>query len=292
MPIATTEGENASPDDADVALWTRIPAATAMVISPVSYLSAVRTTLCDIMCTSNRAFAMDGNKIEALKPVFTAKLPYPKMRSGSVADIKQTPGFIGTGWQTVRINDIKSVKTNDLKRDRNQYFDKLAEEKALKDAARTKSAILIQRMFRGYSKRISMGRIKIFYSPKHKRRFVTSQINMQDDLCRLFAKLPLKPIDGLNLEPRSKTSRRKARFENAAAYRLQRFFARIVAMVKARRLVAVKKEQFVDKCARICTRAIRFMRTKLFTKKCMVLKANKTSVKIQCAFRTFRAKSM
>ena len=156
---------------------------------------------------------------------------------------------------------------------------------------RNKSAVKIQACYRGFRKRKFMNRIKSMYNPKRKPKFLPTQMNMHDDLCRMFALLKVKPILGLNLEPRSKTLRRKARFEDAAAFRLQRFFKMILQKKLAQRILALKREQRIDRSARIITRCIRYMRTKKFVKRCIETKRRKKALQLQCCFRAFQAKN-
>jgi hypothetical protein len=112
--------------------------------------------------------------------------------------------------------------------------------------------------------------------------------------------LNFAPIFGLTLEKSSKTSKRKKKIENAAAYRIQRFFAMILSRKKARRFMEDFKYHRKDNAAKTITRFVRygllssigsilfnnlkfyrFVRVKLFAKKCDVAKRQKVALVIQ-----------
>lgn len=113
---------------------------------------------------------------------------------------------------------------------------------------------------------------------------------MQDELCTLAAKLGLKPIDGLNLETRSKTSRRKEKIMNAAAFRLHRFFDMILKRSRARKRVFARREEIINSAAKIITRAVRYVKMKKFVKRCDNIKKQQMATKIQCRTRIFHAR--
>ena len=169
-------------------------ATKCMTMSPVSYLSSTRTTVSDIMCTVNRAFPLDGGDVKALRPLFKTNSPYQKKHRKPVAG-GQPIVYIGMGVEALNINNDKTKKkANDLKRDKTAYF----ENRSAENAAKICSAVLLQAAFRGFWRRKAMGRIKEPYIPKFKEKFNPSQANIRNELRRLFNKLSLKPLKGLN----------------------------------------------------------------------------------------------
>ncbi len=104
------------------------------------------------------------------------------------------------------------------------------------------------------------------YSRKRKVVVVLSQNELQDELCRMAATLSLSPIAGLSLEARSKTSRRRNRIENAAAFRLQKFFRMLYERSMARFVVDARKRDLIQRSAKIITKAVRYIKTKNFVK--------------------------
>ena len=259
-----------------------LPTRQGMTLSSTCYISSVRTTLCDIMCTVNASIPV--NMIpppDKLKPL-SAKLPYGK--SGQYNLKKKVKH--STLFQEMMMTENQHRIEKELRKDREEFFAQLRKEKQVIDIKRNEAAVKIQALYRGFR----MRRRPVEYTRRRKKRRVHSQNDMQDELCTLAAKLGLKPIDGLSLETRNKTSRRKERIMNAAAFRLHRFFAMILQRARARRRVEERKEEIINYCARIITRCVRYVKVKKFVKKCENVKRQQMAIKMQCRIRIFHAR--
>ncbi len=241
------------------------------------YVHSVRSTLCDIMCTINTHKSFEVQSSEAFSDSISASLPYKSSQVNSAAG--------ATRFQKLKISEIKHRKVDQLKRDRELYFNKLLVERYESNILRQSSAVKIQSLFRGYRKRPGM----CDYSRQKKIIAVMSQNEIQDELCRMAAGLHLNPIAGLSLEARSKTSRRKNRIENAAAFRLQKFFRMLYERSMARFVVDIRRLEIINRSAKTITKAVRYIKTKNFVKKCDVIKKNNKALKIQMRFRIFQA---
>lgn len=259
-----------------------VPTKQAMVVSNTCYVSSVRTTLCDIMCTVNASLLFNVPRpADSLKPL-TATLPYKTTKQQSIKKKVQNE----TLFQQMLNGENKQRMEKELKRDREVFFAELRKEKVEVEAKRNASATKIQALFRGYRKRRNPAK----YVRHKKRRKVHSQNDMQDELCTLAAKLGLKPIDGLSLETRSKTSRRKEKIMNAAAFRIHRFMDMIFQRSRALRRIEERRMEILNQCARIITRAVRYVKVKKFVKRCEIVKREQMVIKIQCRTRIFQAR--
>lgn len=243
-----------------------------MYMALPGYIATMRTTLCDIMCTRNTAFMIpDPMPKKESDQVISAAFPYTKPY-GLVG-----PVIGSTKFQKYKIGDIKQSKILNLKRDRDEYMSRLQQEKSHIEFKRRKAAILIQAIFRGFRRRKN----RCTYVPKRKPMVILSQTELQDDLCQKAADLKLSSIPGLNLEWRMKASKRKVKIDNAAAFRITRFFQMLFEKKKAQAVVAVKKIEYVDKKAKVITKAIRYMKTKNFVKRIDFMKREKSAVVMQ-----------
>jgi hypothetical protein len=258
-----------------------VPVKEPIAISNIKYVSSVRTTLCDIMCTVNASVNFNvPPPPDKLRPVM-AVFPYAAQNGKTLKAKVRDP----TLFQTLKLNENIQLLTVELKKDKEKYFQRLRDEKNSFDSLRNAKAVKIQALFRGYLKRRPTSYIR-----RRKRRIVHSQNDMQDELCTWAAGLGLKPIDGLSLETRSKTSRRKEKIMNAAAFRLHKFFDMILQRARARLRCAARREEIVEKCARVITRAVRYVKVRKFVKKCNTVKEQQSAVKIQCRARIFQAR--
>lgn len=258
-----------------------VPTAKPMDVTYPAYVQSQRTTLCDVMCTSNSAMPMMDlpTPPEKLRPLL-ATLPYEKIPL--VGPMKSS-----TKFQKFKVDGNKTRVIEELKKERLEFLEKIKSEKELLDMKKARAAIKIQATFRGYKIR----RKRRTYNPKRKFRGGLSQNEIQDELCKMAVDLKLKPIPGLNLEWRTKASKRKIRIENAAAYRIQRFFKMITARNLAKIVVQTKRMEFLNRQARIITRSIVYMKTKNFAKRVDAMKRERSAIKIQAQVRKFQAQA-
>jgi hypothetical protein len=262
--------------------WRLMPTRSAIPFAACTFVPALRTTLCDIQCTTNTPFPVDElpPPPDAIKQI-TATLPYDRPLAGLVGPMKCT-----TKFQKYKIDDSIVRKMAELKRDREVYFRKLQQEKAETMMRKNKAATKIQAAFRGYRSRPKKNR----YIPKRKPNVFLSHFELYDELCKMASDLNLNPIPGLNLESRTKASKRKVRIENAAAFRLQKFFRMLYQKSMAKIVVIKRKQDKIHKAAKVVTKAIRYIITRKFVKRVDHMKRIQSSIKIQCKVRQYQAR--
>lgn len=258
-----------------------IPVFTGLDVIIPCFVPALRTTVCDIMCTTNTAYLEhDAPSLPPGEMPVTVNWPYEKATHGIPTDMKTT-----TRFQKFKYEETKSRKTAELRRDREAFMFKLYADKHAKQQRLHRAAVLIQSTFRGFKARPK----PLNFVPKRKRMKLLNQNELYDELCEMAYKLNLKPIAGLNLESRQKASKRKVRIDNAAAFRIQRFMRMIFMRKKAMIVVAEKRVDRVNRAARVITKSIRFIKTKNFVKRIDSIKKEKCAKKIQSQFRRYLA---
>lgn len=256
---------------------TTVPTVEGMVLANPCFISTVRTTICDIMCTTNTARMASNPRVSASTEPLLVALPYEKVKSFAGA-FKAT-----TRFQKLKGEAINGQKMNELRQDRETFYYRMLRERQDVNALKNRAATRIQAAFRGFRSRPR----NHAYHPQRKRIPNYSQNDMQDELCTLASLLHLPPIPGLNLEARTKASKRKLRIENAGAFRIQRFFKMILCKKMA--LVVVRNKVFEKRnnSARTITKAVRFVITKKFVKRVDLIKRERSAIKIQAYVRRF-----
>jgi hypothetical protein len=257
-----------------------VPTVEGMLIANPSYVSTIRTTLCDIMCTTNTCRLTSEPKIPSGSQSFLATMPYEKVTTF------KAPNRAMNRFQKLKSESINKGKMDELRKDRDEFYKKFHQEREEVMSSRSRAAVMIQAVFRGFKTRPK----NLSYIPKRKKISVKTQNDIHDELCELALKMSLKPIPGLSLEPRIKASKRRIRIENAAAYRLQRFFRMIVNRKLALVVVKTKIMERMNNSSRIITRAVRFVITKKFVKRVETIKRERSAVIIQAYLRKFLAK--
>lgn len=259
-----------------------IPTFLSLSLQSQSYVPATRTTLCDIVCTTNtymyESIAPDPPAAERQLYV---TLPYTKESSLSML----TNDSKTTRYQKLKLEDIKLRRTFELRKDREAFLWKLHQEKSDKERRLYRAAVQIQAVFRGFRVRPR----NYSYIPRTKKKENLGQNELHDELCAIANRINLAPIPGLSLESRSKASRRKLKIENAAAFRIQRFFKMILYRSMALIVVRKKKHELFDTCARVITRSIAAMKQKKFIKRVEIIKKDRSIIKLQCCFRRYKA---
>eukprot|EP01038_Epipyxis_sp_PR26KG_P005099 gene5099-7108_t len=256
-----------------------IPTFSPYPFSSVQYSTSVRTTTCDILCTTNTSREFEPSKVPLKFKALDVSLPYERL---AVPDLSRG----ATKNQNYKLVEIRQKKSSELLKDRIKFFENLIIDKKFKEDIRNKAVIKIQSLFRGYQKRPG----RATYKPKKKKISVLSQLDILDELCDMAVILKLKPIDGLNLEARSKASKRKNRIDNAAAFRIQRFFQMITAKRRAQVIVTLKRQEKIDRAARRITKAVRFMKTKNFLRNMDSVRRNNMAGDLQSQYRKYVAK--
>jgi tetratricopeptide (TPR) repeat protein len=155
-------------------------------------------------------------------------------------------------------SDVHLKLNEDLRQERNRYFEKLIKEREEDDDLKTTSAIKIQALFRGY---ISRPRhLQRTYRPVTKPRLILSKLH--EELCIYASQLNLKPIPGLNIETYRKTSKRKKKIENAAAFLICRFFMMIFAKKASMKIVYSLHAEKKRKAATVIYRFFKYIRAR------------------------------
>lgn len=272
--------------DSFLELMSKMEVRTAlpMNIAPTTYSPTFRLTACDIMCTTNTKVMIPEQKRSSAKDSPNAYIPYEKLNR-----IKGQALEGITPFQRLKIAEIKVKRNNDLKRERNEYFWKIMQEKERHNESCCKAAIRIQKHFRGYLLRLRRQRIRQIYTPKPKRVEV-SLIGIHDELCGWADKVALKPILGLSLEPKHKTSKRKLKLEATAANTLTAFFKMIMERNKARRRMNEYHIKVANWAALVCTRFFRLVKIRTLAKNVNFQNRRMAALKIQCAVRRRQAR--
>jgi hypothetical protein len=228
-----------------------------MIQSYDSVVSVMRTTISDIMSLSTtpkmeflppEAPITKKTKISATLPYNAAKMKPP---------VPQTHTYLSK-YQAI---EIKLMKGEEFKEERNQFFRKLEFNRRQKQFLETNAAIKIQALVRGFLIRPRPERIrKILYPPLKICCSTSNEArSLQDDLCAYAVHLGLKPIPGLSLEARSKHKKRKNQIEYAASLRIQSFFRMIIAILKVRKAAQEARVRLYHKSAIRLQRFLRYV---------------------------------
>ena len=201
MDLGAAEAEPVEPPPVPFVDHLSIPTKMPMEIANARFIPAVRTTLCDIICTVSTSIHFGVPKPpDKLRPLM-ASLPY-KGTTTLTSKIKNP-----TRFQTYSVSESRRQVIDALHKEHDAFMGQLMAEKDEVDFLRNKATTKIQALYRGYKARPGPST----YEPKKKPKHIYSQNQMQDDLCRMASKLNLKPINGLSLEARSKASKRQER---------------------------------------------------------------------------------
>lgn len=270
------EGVESVPNESNSLLYYDMddfPTARPMAMSITSFISSFRTTACDIMCTLNTSIIATSLKDSDVKPV---SLPYKHQFSLKSESKGSTP------FQKLKLAESHRKKHEEFLEERREYFDRLYFSRSIAKEIANQSKENCNDP--ETQKKLANETLESFSKKP------ISCLEIQDELCNLASKLGLKPIAGLNLEPRSKTFKRRFKIENAASFRIQRFFRMILERKKARFYMASVRTGLIHKHAKVVTRFFRFIIIKNFTKKCDVSKRHAAAIIIQCFVRKYLAK--
>jgi hypothetical protein len=247
---------------------------------------AMRTTISDIMCTSNTHIEFK-EAAHSLKSTLKAEatLPY----SYSEDKLRKVPKG-NTDFARFRNIEVKFNKGDDLKRERLEYIQKQENEKREKNEKRILSAIKIQKVFRGFRVRP-----KPSYRPKRYAglfRNVPSNFDLSNfhaEMCNYARMFGLKPIPGLNLEFEDTLNRRRKKIKYAAVLRVQCFFRMAICRNRFRKH---HKQAMLERKKRATTQLQKFGRfvigSKLSDEKKNRLQIE-SAIKIQTRIRMFFA---
>lgn len=145
-----------------------------------------------------------------------------------------------TPFQIMKNSVTKNKRNKELIRERNEFMNLTNRNRIVKEETERIAAIRIQGLFRGYHSRpkipgnVLTKKKPVILTPRQLRTF----------LCDLTSLLNLKPIKGLTLKMREKSSRQQFRVDNASAFRIQAFFKMILARKLAKlRMIDINRER-------------------------------------------------
>lgn len=199
---------------------------TPQTNTTTTYHDFTRSTFSDIVCIVNSTKRQQSNeKSSSSSSKFRASMPYKKAIVLAPLQSVQSSDYPSS---TVRVRESMEnhVKLHEeLKQERNRYFNKIISDKEEVARLQSESATKIQALFRGYRARPRY--LRRVYKPMAKPKLMISKLH--EELCIYASELNLKPIPGLNIETYRKTSKRRKKIENAAAFHICRFFMMISA---------------------------------------------------------------
>lgn len=227
-----------------------------MTLSVTSIITTMRTTVCDIMCTTNthREYIEVDNVPETLrKKVAKANLPY---RSNAIAKMPKGD----TQYLQLRNSQVLERKCSELKEEKRLFFENLEKERSQKRQMERECVTRIQAVFRGHRTRNKSVRSQVNMTERISfRRAALDAMSIQDELCRWAQMLNLEPIPGLSLENRIKQNRRKQRIEFAATLRLQSFFRMLRCVIQTRRKLIAARNHRNQRASLIIQRFFRWV---------------------------------
>ena len=258
-----------------------------LCLSVDSVVSATRTTMCDVMCTTNTPTmcSVPGElpAFQRLKP--DASMPYnnrsaPKLPKGN------------TSFTVYKNIEIKNCKSDELKKERETFFSKMEADRKVKLEREMRAVVKLQAFVRGILARPWPEETRKSKKPPVIRLGVPNSevvLQLQDELCGHCVKLGLKPISGLSLEYRNKTNKRRKRIELAAALRLQSYFRMIKCVLTTRSKMLSARKAIRNRAALVITKFFRWVRRVAAHDKMQNAHRNSSVIKIQTRFRMFLA---
>ena len=214
-------------DDQEMSLEI-VPTVKGMMLSIDFIATVIRTTLCDIMCTTSTdtEYVEDVTSPHRKKFARTLNVALPYRKTSTFEEMFDAV----TPLQQIKVIEAKTKRNKILQEEKEEFMRKTRTDRQEKQDREKLAATKIQAIFRGYWKRPR--------DPSKRRPprgpEILSQQELRDFLTDLQYRLNLKPIKGLTLTGKdSKNSKLNHELRMAAAYALQRFFHLIVARNRA-----------------------------------------------------------
>ena len=265
-----------------------IPTRSSMSVSNHNSRTCSRTTISDILCTTStqRELHVKEPRARSKDAEAHASFFYEKPRTLGQFYAIDDP----TPMQKLRRNEVNVKRNLEFKKERDKFFARLKDEKNFQLFLENESATKIQATFRGFKMRPKPETFdKTMYRRYEHLPASVSEINAE--LCSWQSILQLKPIPGLTLESAGRNAKRQAKFEYAAAIRIQCFFRMISATlrvtIKRRKREAMRKLEAsltLSKFLHYCLKRVRHHRQSDRHK-------HLAATLIQSAFRIFSARS-
>jgi hypothetical protein len=204
-----------------------VPVFQYQTLSTNVFISALRVTGCDIMCTTNTYKAYTIQPIKKVPKSSIAKLPYKPV------DVLPSFSSGATDMQQLINAESKDKRNERFKEERIQYFTELQSNRNENKAIEQMSIIKIQARYRGYRRR--RGILSEDYLKQRRTILLIDQLDIREELAAFAGIIGLKPIHGLSVESTKKKSLRQKRLETHAAVKLTYFFRIAIAKVKLQR---------------------------------------------------------
>ena len=253
--------------------------------------TSFRTTNVECMTTVSTQAFVKNQKPPIFKQSTSASATLPQRKDDTSLWAQSSPMRGGkTRFEKLIGIDFHYQRCKTLIEERDNYFLELYAEKQAKDDMDHYSATLIQAAFRGWITRPRRGHFARTPPRSPGLKFRTWKFaphEIADELCEHAEKLKLSKITGMTLEPRNKASKRKIAMQKAALRRIVILFRMVVARTRAKRIVAIKKQEKNDKLSKRVSRFFRWIFAKSFTRKAMAHKKNKCATVINNKIRQY-----
>lgn len=260
---------------------------SGMCLSSDSTTSATRTTVCDVMCTTNTPLV---SKVPEELPAFLTGKPDATMPYNNITAPKLPKG--NTSFTAFKTIEIKNSKSEELRRERELFFSKMEAERNEKLEREARAVVKIQAFARGILTRPwPMETRKSKKPPIIQLGARNSKVvlTLQDELCGYCVQLGLKPISGLSLENRNKTNKRRKRIELAAAMRIQSYFRMIKCVLTTKAKLVEARKVIRNRAALVITKFFKWVERVAAHDKMQNAHRHASVVKIQTCFRMFLA---
>lgn len=239
-------------------------------------------TYCDLICVTTTSIARCNGKpsyIE-LSRLLSRSLPHRKQPY-----FKQISNGDATPFQRRRNLKTLNGRNKMFNLERKEFARKMLDDRNIKYNLERSATTKIQAVFRGYRSRPKIPG----YDRRPKEPDILSSEDLRIFLCELTTRLKLSHIQGLTLKIKKKSSRQRNRINNAAAFRIQKFFK----MLTERR----KAMLYMDKYLRKKRGSAMYILKRVLIKFSLMVKKQKQyetfkcacCIKIQCRMRKFIA---
>lgn len=265
----------------------KFPSRREMTISTPQYIVTCRTTVSDIMCTTNTSAVINEDSVpKKFKHLLELKanLPYTKPFSLSSTHKLADP----TPMQKLKFRGHRKQINDDLIKEKLFFFKQLEMNRFRKLAIETSAAVMIQSLFRGYRKRPSKPG-KTEYEMRRYHRLHPSRKALQLELSSIASSIGLTPIAGLTLPAplRLKKTSKWGKFEIAAAIRLQCFFRMLVERLKYQKKKHACKMEKLVRAFRILSKFIKYCLKAGQKERQLQVMRSKAAKVIQSLYRVF-----
>jgi hypothetical protein len=202
------------------------------------YLSACRTTGCDVMCITSTSRRFTEGQAQRKAPRIkglAATIQYPSESSKLLGARNATK--LRTPADELTDDAVRQRRNRELHAERDAYFKQIREQEEAKLRLQQASVTTIQRVWRGCVVRLKRRAESTGALPRHQtsrrgmgdggvaclivRRIAITKAEIGEELRALAHELGLKPIPSLTLAMNQKKSKRQRQQEQACALKIQ-----------------------------------------------------------------------